>query len=341
MLESFCTIIVSFCSGRAGRERPGKCFRLYPENEFWKLEDSTKPDIKRCDLSNAILQLKALGVHDITRFDFIEKPTGESIIKSLEQLTLLGALGDDRKLSDPVGRQMARLPLPPIYSKALIKASELNCLEEMLITVAMLSAGSMFFTPREKLDEARTARKRFENPEGDHLTLINVYRASDQFLENRSGLSRENHEEKFHKWCKKYFIDSCSLRRAREIHSQIHEGVEQMGLSFASCGDNMLQFRRCLAASFFLKVALKQSDGQYRFLTYDPANELVVQIHPSSVLFGKKPECIVFNELVETNGQKFICNTTRIDYPWPTELAPPRLKKVWERHKLPWISNCR
>lgn len=77
----------------------------------------------------------------------------ESIIKSLEQLTLLGALGDDRKLSDPVGRQMARLPLPPIYSKALIKASELNCLEEMLITVAMLSAGSMFFTPREKLDE--------------------------------------------------------------------------------------------------------------------------------------------------------------------------------------------
>lgn len=66
--------------------------------------------------------------------------------------------------------------------------------------------------------QARTARKRFENPEGDHLTLINVYRASDQFLENRSGLSRENHEEKFHKWCKKYFIDSCSLRRAREIH---------------------------------------------------------------------------------------------------------------------------
>ncbi|KAK9944513.1 hypothetical protein M0R45_010077 [Rubus argutus] len=328
-------------SGRAGRERPGKCFRLYPENEFWKLEDSTKPDIKRCDLSNAILQLKALGVHDITRFDFIEKPTGESIIKSLEQLTLLGALGDDRKLSDPVGRQMARLPLPPIYSKALIKASELNCLEEMLITVAMLSAGSMFFTPREKLDEARTARKRFENPEGDHLTLINVYRASDQFLENRSGLSRENHEEKFQKWCKKYFIDSCSLRRAREIHSQIHEGVEQMGLSFASCGDNMFQFRRCLAASFFLKVALKQSDGQYRFLTYDPANELVVQIHPSSVLFGKKPECIVFNELVETNDQKFICNTTRIDYSWSTELAPPRLKKVWERHKLPWISNCR
>lgn len=69
----------------------------------------------------------------------------------------------------------------------------------------------------------------------------------------------------------------------------------------------------------------KQND---RFLTYDPANELVVQIHPTSVLFGKKPECIVFNELVETNDENFICNTTRINYSWLTELAPPRLKKV-------------
>lgn len=66
--------------------------------------------------------------------------------------------------------------------------------------------------------QARTARKRFESPEGDHLTLVNVYRASDQFLDNRSGLSTENHEENFRKWCKKYFIDSCSMRRAREIH---------------------------------------------------------------------------------------------------------------------------
>ena len=62
-------------SGRAGREGPGKCFRLYPENEFEKLEDSTMPEIKRCNLSNVILQLKALGVDDILGFDFIEKPS--------------------------------------------------------------------------------------------------------------------------------------------------------------------------------------------------------------------------------------------------------------------------
>ena len=74
-------------------------------------------------------------------------------MKSLEQLILLGALTDDYKLSDPVGHQMARLPLDPMYSKALIVSSEFKCLEEMLIVVSMLSVESIFFFPREKLEE--------------------------------------------------------------------------------------------------------------------------------------------------------------------------------------------
>ena len=66
---------------------------------------------------------------------------------------MLGAFTDEYKLSDPVGHQMARLPLDPIYAKALILASQFNCLEEMLIAVAMLSVESIFYEPREKLDE--------------------------------------------------------------------------------------------------------------------------------------------------------------------------------------------
>lgn len=66
---------------------------------------------------------------------------------------MLGAVTDDCQLSDPVGRQMARLPLDPLYSKALILASQFNCLEEMLITVAMLSVESIFYTPRDKFEE--------------------------------------------------------------------------------------------------------------------------------------------------------------------------------------------
>ncbi|KAF7151791.1 hypothetical protein RHSIM_Rhsim02G0238100 [Rhododendron simsii] len=257
-------------SGRAGREGPGKCFRLYPEREFEKLSDSTVPEIKRCNLSKVVLQLKALGVDDIIGFDFMEKPSREAVIKSLKLLALLGTLTEESRLSKPVGHQMARLPLDPTHAKALILASQFNCLEEMLIAVAMLSVESIFYAPREKLEEVAV----------DNLFQMHF---------------------------------ACFLAAVR----QIRENVEQMGLHVASCGDDMLQFRRCLAAAFFLNAALKQPDGTYRVLSSGQS----VQIHPSSVLFRTKPDCLIFDELVRTN-HNYIRNVSRVDYLWLPELAP-------------------
>lgn len=304
-------------SGRAGRDGPGKCYRLYQESFFEKLTDSTLPEIKRCDLSNVVLQLKALGIDDVINFDFIEKPDRTAVVNSLWSLYLLGAVTEDNKLSD-VGRQMARLPLDPVYSKALIVASQFGCLKEMLICVAMLSVESIFYAPREKLEESRNALKSFASPEGDHLTLLNVYRAADEFFQkNKMVHSEEKAEKNLRKWCKDNYINSRSLKHARDIHSQIVRNVEQMGLRITSCEDDTLLLRRCLAASFFLKAAMKQPDGAYRVTL----SGLIVQIHPSSVLFRAKPECIVFNELVHTN-HSYVRNVSRIDYLWLVELAP-------------------
>ncbi|KAH0638639.1 hypothetical protein KY285_035225 [Solanum tuberosum] len=304
-------------SGRAGRDGPGKCYRLYQESFFEKLTDSTLPEIKRCDLSNVVLQLKALGIDDVINFDFIEKPDRTAVVNSLWSLYLLGAVTEDNKLSD-VGRQMARLPLDPVYSKALIVASQFGCLKEMLICVAMLSVESIFYAPREKLEESRNALKSFASPEGDHLTLLNVYRAADEFFQKSKMVhSEEKAEKNLRKWCKDNYINSRSLKHARDIHSQIVRNVEQMGLRVTSCDDDTLLLRRCLAASFFLKAAMKQPDGAYRVTL----SGLIVQIHPSSVLFRAKPECIVFNELVHTN-HSYVRNVSRIDYLWLVELAP-------------------
>ena len=70
---------VCFNSGRAGRERPGKCFRLYTEDSFEKLDDATVPEIKRCNLSSVVLQLKALGIDDVIGFDFMDKPSRQVV----------------------------------------------------------------------------------------------------------------------------------------------------------------------------------------------------------------------------------------------------------------------
>ncbi|KAK1278516.1 putative pre-mRNA-splicing factor ATP-dependent RNA helicase [Acorus gramineus] len=306
-------------SGRAGREGPGKCFRLYPESVFFELKDSTLPEIKRCNLSSIVLQLKALGIDDIIGFDFMDKPDRDSIKKSLEQLIALGALTDEYKLSDPVGQQMSRLPLDPIHSKAIILATQYNCLEEMLITVSMLSVESIFYSPHDKLEEAKVAWKRFSCLEGDHITLINVYRASVEFIEkSKIKDSRVKAiEGNLKKWCRENFINNRSLRHAQDVHSQIGGHVQQMGLTVNSCGDDMLQFRRCLAASFFLNAALKQPDGSYRAMESGQR----VQIHPSSMISGTKPDCVIYNELVQTS-RPYLRYVTRIDPLWLPELAP-------------------
>ncbi|KAF9613219.1 hypothetical protein IFM89_006320 [Coptis chinensis] len=205
---------------------------------------------------------------------------------------------------------MARLPLDPIYAKALIVASEFGCLQEMLIAVAMLSVDSIFYSPRAKFEEARNARKSFSSLEGDHLTLVNVFWSSAEFLEKRkmSGSKDKTAERSLSKWCKDNFINGRSLRHARDVH---RGHAEQMGLRITSCGDEMLQFRRCLAASFFLNAAMKQPDGSYRVR----ASGQIVRIHPSSVLFRTKADCIIFNELVRTNDD-YIRNITMIDQLW-------------------------
>ncbi|CAN6993884.1 unnamed protein product [Brassica oleracea var. botrytis] len=306
-------------SGHAGREGPGKCFRLYRQREFEKLEDSTKPEIKRCNLSNVILQLKALGYDDIFGFDFIDKPSRDchlmlnrsAIVKALAELHLLGALTDDCKLEKPAGDQMARLPLDPVYSRALILANQSNCLEEMLITVAMLSVESIFYDPpREKREEARTSRNHIASVEGDHLTYLGVYRESNEFLEAENSEEAEV-DQTLRKWCKDNFVNSRSLKHARDIYRKIRGNVEQMGFNVSSCGNDMLEYRRCLAASFFLKAAQRQMDGTYRALESGE----IVHIHPTSVLFRSKPECVIFNELMQTR-KKYIKNLTRIDPVW-------------------------
>jgi len=210
----------------------------------------------------------------------------------------------------------------------MLVSSEFGCSKEMLAAVAMLSVESLFYTPRDKIKEANNAKKRFASQDGDHITFINVLRIySLEVQEGQRGgdvdsstLDRhasKKTEKVVRNWCTANYINGRSLRRAIDIRKQIQGHMESMGLPITSCGEDMLVFRRCLAASFFLNAARRQLDGTYRALS----SGQTVSIHPSSVLHGKKPECVVFNELVRTN-RSYIRSITQIDSLWLPELAP-------------------
>lgn len=83
-------------AGRAGRTRPGKCFRLYTEQAFKKeLIEQTYPEILRSNLANTVLELKKLGIDDLVHFDFMDPPAPETMMRALEELNYLACLDDD------------------------------------------------------------------------------------------------------------------------------------------------------------------------------------------------------------------------------------------------------
>jgi ATP-dependent RNA helicase DHX8/PRP22 len=100
-------------SGRAGREAPGKAFRLYTEAAFAALPPTTPPEITRVNLGSVVLQLKALGVSDVAGFDFMDPPPQGAVIRSLELLFALGALDSTGQLTPDTGEQLWRCVAGP------------------------------------------------------------------------------------------------------------------------------------------------------------------------------------------------------------------------------------
>ncbi|CAI5996215.1 unnamed protein product [Closterium sp. NIES-65] len=108
-------------AGRAGRVRPGKCYRLYTEHSYLTdLAAHTIPEIQRSDLTATVLQLKSLGIDNIMRFDWLSPPAPSAMIRALETLFAVRALDMDGRLTRPVGVQLAEFPLDPLIAFMLL-----------------------------------------------------------------------------------------------------------------------------------------------------------------------------------------------------------------------------
>lgn len=239
-------------AGRAGRESEGHCYRLYTRQQYELMQKSTIPEIQRANLTTVLLQVLALGINART-FDFMDKPPKEAIDIGYEQLKLLGAI--DSVESDSLtalGKQLAKFPLDPRFSKILISAPKYGCLEEALTIVAILSSESILLSPPTKREIAENARQKFRSGYGDHVTLLNIFRGYSNVGENKKKT-----------WCHEHFINWKNILHARKIRSQLEEICKKCNLTFASCGSEMDQVRKCLLTGLFMNVAELHRDKQY------------------------------------------------------------------------------
>lgn len=105
-------------AGRAGRTSAGKCFRLFPESALAILPASTSPELSRSDISMHVLQLKALGIENVARFEYMPPaPPAEMMARALDYLGSLGAVDDWGRLAKPLGERMAEMPVDPMLAK--------------------------------------------------------------------------------------------------------------------------------------------------------------------------------------------------------------------------------
>ena len=166
--------------GRAGREAPGQCYRLYTEKDYLALDEVNTPEILRCDLSQSILNMKARGVDNVIEFPFLTRPPREALEKALLQLLSIEALEETGKIS-AIGSHIAKLPLTPTLGRVLLAASDFgpDCLIDVIDIISCLSVENIFLntTSEEKKEAAETARRDLYRREGDHLTMLATVRA--------------------------------------------------------------------------------------------------------------------------------------------------------------------
>jgi pre-mRNA-splicing factor ATP-dependent RNA helicase DHX15/PRP43 len=293
-------------AGRAGRTRPGKCFRLYTEGAFKKeLIEQTYPEILRSNLSSTVLELKKLGIDDLVHFDLMDPPAPETLMRALEELNYLACLDDDGNLT-VLGRLASEFPLDPTLAVMLISSPEFYCSNEILSITALLSVPQVFVRPHSQRKRADEMKNLFAHPDGDHLTLLNVYHAF------KGAEAQANPKQ----WCHDHFLSLRSLQSADNVRLQLQRIMEREEVELVSTPfedkkyyDNI---RRALVAGFFMQAAKKDSAGKSMYTTVKDNQQVL--LHPSTVL-GYDAEWVLYNEFVLTT-KNYIRTITSIKPEW-------------------------
>jgi len=141
-------------AGRAGRTAPGRALRLYPRHDFDSRRPYEIPEIRRLDLSEALLTLAALGIGDASRFAWFETPDAASLEAGTVLLRKLAAIDDKGGLTD-TGRRMLRFPTHPRLARLLVEGERRGVGEEAAALAALLSEGDISDEARARFGDAR------------------------------------------------------------------------------------------------------------------------------------------------------------------------------------------
>ena len=295
-------------AGRCGRVGPGICFRLFAEDDFEARPEFTDPEILRASLGGVILRMLDLGLGDIDDFPFVERPTDRAIADGWQQLTELGAVDAQRKLT-AIGRQMAKLPIDVKLSRMLIAAKDGGCLEELLVITAFLSIQDPRERPAEARQAADEAHAHYADPQSDFAAILALWR---DYREQHEALS----QAKLRGWCARRFLGFLRMREWRELHRQLKLIVDGFGWARNEKPANHEALHLAILSGLPTQIG-RREDGR----EYIGPRQRRFTLFPASPLAKKPPRWVLSAELLETR-QLYGLTNARIEPEWVIAAAP-------------------
>ncbi|XP_007935084.1 putative pre-mRNA-splicing factor ATP-dependent RNA helicase DHX32 [Orycteropus afer afer] len=277
-----------------GPSSSGKLFCLYSEEFASRDMKPLQPaQMQEANLTSMVLFMKRIDIAGLGHCDFMNQPAPESLMQALEDLDYLAALDNDGNLSE-FGIIMSEFPLDPQLSKSILASCEFDCVDEMLTIAAMVTAPDCFSRlPHGAEEAALTCWKAFVHPEGDHFTLINIYKAYQDAALHAAT------EHCVEKWCQDHFLHWSALRAADAIRAELTEVIRRIELPYAEptfgSQENTLNIKKALLSGYFVQIARDvDGSGNYLMLTH----KQVAQLHPLSgySLSRTLPEWVLFHK---------------------------------------------
>ncbi|XP_042276744.1 probable ATP-dependent RNA helicase DHX37 isoform X2 [Thunnus maccoyii] len=341
-------------AGRAGRTEPGHCYRLYSSAVFGDFSLFSEAEITRRPVEDLVLQMKDLNIDKVVNFPFPTSPSAEALVAAEQLLVSLGALKEPPRTGSikemeqarlscpitPLGRAMASFPVAPRYAKMLALGKQQDCLPYVIAAVAAMTVREIFEDlnrpagnedESSKLSQRRarlTQMRRLWAGQGASLLLGDL-------MVMLGAVGACEFAGCTPKFCEENGLRYKAMVEIRRLRGQLtnavnavcpevgvfvnpkmtppteHQVVCLRQIVLAGLGDHLA--RRVQAEDIL--------DPKWKNGYKTPLMDEPVFIHPTSALFKKLPEFVVYQEIMETT-KMYMRGVSAVEAEWVPQFLP-------------------
>ena len=304
-------------AGRAGRTAPGYCLRLWTERENLEHAPQELPEVKRLDLAEVVLTLKASGVRDVGNFRWLEAPEANALARAEQLLVDLGAVSAASGEITELGRRMLAFPVHPRYARMLLAAAERDCVRAITLLAAVTQGRNLLRRADGK--EARREREDLlgDDDESDLFVLLRAFR----FAENNQFDPQR---------CARLSINALAAREAAQLAEQFLQIARAEGLDVRPGEPKPGAIARCVLAGFPDQVAARLDEGTLRCALVHGRRGVLAResvVYRARLLVASEIREI---ETPEKERQVLLTLATRIEESWLRELFPESIREEIE-----------